>query len=85
MNKLIGNLKTYELNKQHDQPKKENTLALKASQIDSSEEDEDMSYLTEKFHKVVRRNGGFMRRENASKPPNENELCHKCGKSNAQD
>lgn len=51
--KLIENLKTYELKKQLDQekkePKQEKSLGLKASKSDSSEENKDVAYLARKF------------------------------------
>ncbi|XP_070003022.1 uncharacterized protein [Nicotiana sylvestris] len=50
---LIVNLKTYELKRKIDsekrEPKKEKNLVLKADNNDSSEEDNDMDYLTKRF------------------------------------
>ncbi|XP_070036523.1 uncharacterized protein [Nicotiana tomentosiformis] len=38
-----------------------------------------MAYLTRRFQKMVRRNGGIQKRGNSSKTRNY-DLCHKCGK-----
>ncbi|XP_070052780.1 uncharacterized protein [Nicotiana tomentosiformis] len=50
IDELIGNLKTYEMNKKKDherrKPKKEKILVLKTDNNDSSGEDADMAYLT---------------------------------------
>ncbi|XP_009771950.2 uncharacterized protein [Nicotiana sylvestris] len=61
------------------EPKKEKNLVLKADRNDSSEEDSDMSYLTKRFQKMVRRNRGMLKRGSSSKQKNY-DLCHKCGK-----
>ncbi|XP_075091631.1 uncharacterized protein LOC142171825 [Nicotiana tabacum] len=62
MDELVGNLNTYEMKTKTDserkEPKKEKNLVLKAENNDSSEEDSDMEYLTRRFQKMVRRNGG---------------------------
>ncbi|XP_070014744.1 uncharacterized protein [Nicotiana sylvestris] len=83
MDELIGNLKTYEMKRKKDserrKPKKEKNLVLKAENNDSSEEDSDMAYLTKRFQKMVRRNGGIPKRGSSSKPRNY-DLCHKCRK-----
>ncbi|XP_070028803.1 uncharacterized protein [Nicotiana sylvestris] len=80
---LIGNLKTYKMKIKKDierrEPNKEKNLVLKAKNNDSSEEDSDMAYLTKRFQKMVRRNGGIPKRGSSSKPRNY-DLCHKCGK-----
>ncbi|XP_070039869.1 uncharacterized protein [Nicotiana tomentosiformis] len=60
-------------------PKREKNMVLKMDNNDSSGEDSDMAYLTRKFQKMVRRNGGIPKRESSSKP-NNYDLCHKCGK-----
>ncbi|XP_070015737.1 uncharacterized protein [Nicotiana sylvestris] len=84
IDKLVGNLMTYEMKKKIDserrEPKKEKNLVLKAEGNDSSEEDCDMTYLTKRFQKMVRRNGGILKRGNSSRSKNY-DLCHKCGKS----
>nr|XP_009797905.1 PREDICTED: uncharacterized protein LOC104244226 [Nicotiana sylvestris] len=79
----IGNLKTYEIKKRKDlerrEPKKEKNLVLKADNNDSSGKDADMVYLTKRFQKMVRRNGGLPKRGSSSRPKGY-DLCHKCGK-----
>ncbi|XP_070015656.1 uncharacterized protein [Nicotiana sylvestris] len=66
MDELIGNLETYEMKRKKDserrEPKKEKNLVLKAKSSDSSEEDNDMAFLTKRFQKMVRRNGGIPKR-----------------------
>ncbi|XP_070025814.1 uncharacterized protein [Nicotiana sylvestris] len=83
MDKLIGNLKTYEMKRKKDserrEPKKEKNLVLKAESSDSSDEDSDMAYLTKRFQKMVQKNGGIPRRDSSSKARN-NDLCHRCRK-----
>ncbi|KAH0717431.1 hypothetical protein KY285_013462 [Solanum tuberosum] len=63
MDELIGNLQTYELNKQQDLSKKdgkrEKFIALKASPNDASKDDQEMAYLTRRFLKIVKKHGGF--------------------------
>ncbi|XP_070035968.1 uncharacterized protein [Nicotiana tomentosiformis] len=63
IDELIGNMKTYEIKKKKDyerrDPKKEKNLVLKADNNDSSGEDADMAYLTKRFQKMVRMNGGI--------------------------
>ncbi|XP_070011353.1 uncharacterized protein [Nicotiana sylvestris] len=84
IDELVGNLKTYEMKRKIDnarrEPKKEKNLILKAESNDSSEEDNDIAYLTKIFQKMIKRNGGILRRGNSSKPKNYN-LYHKFGKS----
>ncbi|XP_070056835.1 uncharacterized protein [Nicotiana tomentosiformis] len=83
MDELVENLKTYEMKRKKDSErrelKKEKNQVLKAENNDSSEEDSDMAYLTRRFQKMVRRNGGIPKRGSSSKPKNY-DLCHKCGK-----
>ncbi|XP_047263642.1 uncharacterized protein LOC124896147 [Capsicum annuum] len=85
MDELIGNLKSYEMKKQQEQdkkePKKEKALALKAAKGEACEKEEDVAYITERFLKVLRRNGGFQRRGNSSGSIARNDLCHKCRKA----
>ncbi|XP_070049302.1 uncharacterized protein [Nicotiana tomentosiformis] len=38
-----------------------------------------MAYLTKRFQKMVRRNGGITKRGSSSRPTSY-DLCHKCGK-----
>nr|XP_016471355.1 PREDICTED: uncharacterized protein LOC107793499 [Nicotiana tabacum] len=59
--------------------KKEKNLVLKAKSSDSSAEDSDMAYLTKRFQKMVRRNGGIPKRGSTSKARN-NDICHRCRK-----
>ncbi|XP_075095481.1 uncharacterized protein LOC142173739 [Nicotiana tabacum] len=84
IDELVGNLKTYEMKKREDnerrEPKREKNLVLKTCNNDSGGEDADMAYLTKRFQKMVRRNGGIPKRGSLSKPRGYN-LCHKCGKS----
>ncbi|XP_070040790.1 uncharacterized protein [Nicotiana tomentosiformis] len=67
IDELIGNLKTYEMKKKKDnerrEPKKEKNLVFKADNSDSSGDNADMDYLTRRFQKMVRRNGGIPKRE----------------------
>ncbi|XP_070005005.1 structural maintenance of chromosomes protein 3-like [Nicotiana sylvestris] len=84
MDELIGNLNTYEMKRKKDserrEPKKEKNLVLKAESSASSDEDSDMAYLTKRFQKMVRRNGGIPKWGSSSKIRN-NDLHHRCGKS----
>ncbi|XP_070015172.1 MAR-binding filament-like protein 1 [Nicotiana sylvestris] len=63
MDEVIGNLKTYEMKRKKDSErrvsKKEKNMVLKPESNDSSDEDSDMAYLTKRFQKMVRRNGGI--------------------------
>ncbi|XP_070036060.1 nuclear matrix constituent protein 1-like [Nicotiana tomentosiformis] len=83
IDELIGNLKTYEIKKKKDnerrEPKRERNLVLKTDSNDSSGEDGDMAYLTRRFQKMVRMNGGIPKRGSSSKPKHY-DLYHKCGK-----
>nr|XP_009790579.1 PREDICTED: liprin-alpha-2-like [Nicotiana sylvestris] len=67
IDELIGNLNTYEMKRKKDlerrEPKKENNLVLEAANKDSSSDDSDMEYLTRRFQKMIRKNGGFQRKE----------------------
>ncbi|XP_070007894.1 uncharacterized protein [Nicotiana sylvestris] len=76
--------KTYEMKRKKDseirEPKKEKNLVLKAESSDSSDEDIHMAYLTKRFKKMVRRNGGIPKWGSSSKTRNNN-LYHRCGKS----
>lgn len=44
-------------------PKKEKTLAVKAAKVDSSEEDEDVAYLTKSFQSLSREVEGYQEEE----------------------
>ncbi|XP_019229060.1 PREDICTED: uncharacterized protein LOC109210142 [Nicotiana attenuata] len=56
IDKLVGNLKTYEMKKKRDserrEPKREKNLILKTESNDSSGEDGDMAYLTRRFQRM---------------------------------
>ncbi|XP_070022339.1 uncharacterized protein [Nicotiana sylvestris] len=58
-----GTTQAYEMKRKKDnerkEPKKEKNLVLKAESSDSSDEDSDMAYLTKRFQKILRRNGGI--------------------------
>ncbi|XP_070018185.1 uncharacterized protein [Nicotiana sylvestris] len=80
INELVGNLKTYEMKKkkkkkkkdnERREPKKEKNLVLKTDNNDSSGEDGDMAYLTKRFQKMVRRNGGIPKRAKRNLVPNK--------------
>ncbi|XP_070010367.1 uncharacterized protein [Nicotiana sylvestris] len=83
IDKLVGNLKTYEMKRKIDserrEPKKKKNLVLKVESNDSSEKDSDMTYLIKRFQKMVRRNGGILKKGNSSRLKNY-DLCHKCEK-----
>ena len=79
MDALIGNLKTDEMNRSHDQSnkkvKKDKSLILKyRSEEDSSDED-DMAYLIKRFHKIVRKNRGFRKGANVPRSATQNDTC----------
>ncbi|XP_070004607.1 uncharacterized protein [Nicotiana sylvestris] len=82
IDELVGNLKTYEMKRKIDserrEPKKEKNLVLKAKSNDSSEEDSDTAYITKRFQKMVKRNGGIIKKGNSSRSKNYY-LYHKCG------
>ncbi|XP_049342929.1 uncharacterized protein LOC125807259 [Solanum verrucosum] len=63
MDELIGNFQTYELNKQQGtnmkEGKKEKSVALKTSQNDVTEEDDEMTYVTRRFQKIIKKHEGF--------------------------
>ncbi|XP_070055501.1 uncharacterized protein [Nicotiana tomentosiformis] len=82
IDELVGNLKTYEMKKKKDnerrEPKREKNLVLKIDNNDSSGEDGDMAYLTRRFQKMVRKNGGIPKRGN--KAAKRNLVPNKCFK-----
>nr|XP_016507198.1 PREDICTED: uncharacterized protein LOC107824907 [Nicotiana tabacum] len=61
-------------------PKKKKYRVLKADNNDSSEENSDMTYLTKKFQKMVKRNGEVLKRDSFNRSKNNN-LYYKCGKA----
>ncbi|XP_070006052.1 uncharacterized protein [Nicotiana sylvestris] len=83
IDELIGNLKTYEMKRKKDlerrKPKKEKNLVLKAANRDSSSDESDMEYLTRRFQKIIRKNGGIPKKMSFSRNFEENDCCHKCG------
>ncbi|XP_015057420.1 uncharacterized protein LOC107003608 [Solanum pennellii] len=84
MDALIGNLKTHEMNRNHDLSKKEvkkdKSFMLKyKSDEDSS--DDDMAYLINRFQKIVKKNKGFRRGTNGPRNAAQNDTCYKCGKA----
>lgn len=80
MNELIGNLKTYELKRKHNyeinDPKKEWSIVMKVIKDDSSEVEQNMAYLTQRFQKMVI-NGGFQNRKNLNRGFREKEFYFK--------
>ncbi|XP_060183130.1 uncharacterized protein LOC132613093 [Lycium barbarum] len=82
---LIGYLKTYEMKRKNDlerrESKKEKNLVLKAAKNDTCCDESKMAYLTRRFHKKIRRNGGIPKRGSSSRNFKGNDCCHKCGKS----
>lgn len=84
MDELIGNLQTYELNKQlgtsMKEGKKEKSITLKTSQNDVTEEENEMAYVTRRFQKIIKKHEGFQKKASTSRAANANDLCHKCGK-----
>ncbi|XP_075077402.1 uncharacterized protein LOC142164119 [Nicotiana tabacum] len=82
IDELVGNLKTYEMNKNKDNErrdtKREKNLVLKTGSNDSGGEDADMAYLTKQFQKMVHKNLGIPKRGSSSNPKGY-DLCHKCG------
>nr|XP_016442683.1 PREDICTED: kinesin-related protein 4-like [Nicotiana tabacum] len=64
--------------------KRDKNLVLKTDNNESSDEDADKAYLTKRFQKMVRKNGGIPKNGNSSKPRGY-DLCHKCGKKDIAD
>ncbi|KAH0633286.1 hypothetical protein KY284_036072 [Solanum tuberosum] len=85
MDALIGNLKTYEMNRNQDiskkETKKDKSLVLKITSGEDSSEEDDMAYLTKRFQKIVRKHGGFRKGGNPLRAATAGDLCHKCGKA----
>ncbi|XP_049406072.1 uncharacterized protein LOC125869660 [Solanum stenotomum] len=84
MDELIGNLQTYELNKKQGtnmkEGKKEKFIALKNSQNDATQEEDEMAYVTKRFQKIIKKHDVFQKKASTSRAANANDLCHKCGK-----
>ena len=85
MDALIGNLKTHEMNRSHDQSKKEvkkdKSFMLKYRSEEDSSDDDDMAYLIKRFQKIVRKNKGFRKGANVPQTATQNDTYHKCGKA----
>ena len=85
MDALIGNLKTHEMNRSHNQSKKEvkkdKSLMRKYRSEEDSSDDDDMTYLIKRFQKIVRKNKGFRKGANVSRTATQNYTCYKCGKA----
>jgi len=87
LDELIGNLQTYELRRssqQQDETKKDRGLALKIMEEDSSELEEDMAMITQKFKKFFKKTKEGTRRKHSSKFKNTDReqftAYFKCGK-----
>ena len=85
MDALIGNLKTHEMNRNHDlskrEAKKDKSLMLKFQPEEESSEDNDMAYLTKRFQKIGRKNKGFRKGGNFPRAKTATDTYHKCGKA----
>ena len=83
MDAFIGNLKTHEMNRNHDlsktKVKKDKSLMLKYKS-DENSSDDDMAYLINRFQKIVKKNKGFRRGTNGPRTATQNDTCYKCGK-----
>ena len=83
MDALIEYLKTHEMNRSHDHSKKEvkkdKSLMLKYKSEEDSNDD-DMSYLINRYQKIVRKNKGFKKGANVPRTATQNDTCYKCGK-----
>ncbi|XP_069150405.1 uncharacterized protein [Solanum lycopersicum] len=85
MDALIGNLKTHEMNRNHDlskrEAKKDKSLMLKYKSDEDSSDDDDMTYLISRFQKIVRKNKMHKRGTNGTRNAAQGDTCYKCGKS----
>ncbi|XP_070022898.1 uncharacterized protein [Nicotiana sylvestris] len=84
IDELIGNFKTYEMKRKKDlerrETNEERNLVLKAALTDSSSDEYEITYLTRRFQKMVRKNGGIPKKGSSSRNFKGNNCCHKCGK-----
>ncbi|XP_015073385.1 uncharacterized protein LOC107017680 [Solanum pennellii] len=83
MDALIGNLKKHEMNRSQDlskEAKKDKSLVLKFNPGEASSEEDDMTYLTKRFQKIIRKNRGFRKEGNPARAATASDSCHKCGK-----
>ncbi|XP_069152806.1 uncharacterized protein [Solanum lycopersicum] len=84
MDALIVNLKTHEMNQNHDSSKKEvkkDKSLMMTYKTDEDSSDDDMAYLINRFQKIVRKNKGFKRVTNGPRNATQNDTCYKCGKA----
>ena len=85
MDALIGNLKTHEMNRNHDlskrEAKKDKSLMLKYKSDEDLSDDDDMAYLISRFQKIVRKNKMYKRGTNGTRNAAQADTCYKCGKS----
>ena len=85
MDALIGNLKTHEMNRNHDlskrEIKKDKSWMLKYKSDEDSSDDDDMAYLISRFQKIVRKNKMYKRGTNGTRNAAQGDTCYKCGKS----
>nr|XP_025887992.1 uncharacterized protein LOC112941868 [Solanum lycopersicum] len=83
MDKLIGNLITYELKKNQEKEiggkRKERNLVLKATASDDFE-DENIALITKRFTRMLKRGQPFQKKAFQKRSENTKEqVCHKCG------
>ena len=75
MDVLIGNLKTHEMNRNYDlskkEAKKDKSLMLKYKSNEDSTDD-DMTYLINRFQKIMKKNKGFRRGTNGPRNATQN-------------
>nr|XP_010312990.1 uncharacterized protein LOC104644608 [Solanum lycopersicum] len=71
MDALYGNLKTHEMNRNHDLSKKEvkKNKSFMLKYKSDEDNDDDMTYLINRFQKIVRKNKGFRRETNEHQKP----------------
>ncbi|XP_069146079.1 uncharacterized protein [Solanum lycopersicum] len=85
MDAFIGNLKTHEMNQNHDlskrEAKKDKSLMLKYKSDEDSSDDDDMAYLISRFQKIVRKNKMYKGGTNGTRNAAQGDTCYKCGKS----
>ncbi|KAL3331992.1 hypothetical protein AABB24_032555 [Solanum stoloniferum] len=84
MDAFIRSLQTHEMNRNQEASKKEvkkdKSLSLKVALGNTSDEEEDMAYITRRFQKIVRKHGGFRKGGISGRAAIANDLCQKCGK-----
>ena len=80
MDALIGNLKTHEMNRNHDSSKKEAKKHKSLMLMYKSDEDsidDDVAYLINRFKKIVRKNKVFKRGTNGPQNATQGDTCYK--------